>query len=98
MPKNKNTHVGSDVFADLKKNLKSPSFKEEYQKARLQIAIGQAARAIAKQNNLSVRGLAEKMQASPAQVERLFTDKNVTIDTLAKFAAATGKTVSVHFK
>ncbi|MCP5468835.1 MAG: helix-turn-helix transcriptional regulator [Deltaproteobacteria bacterium] len=83
---------------DLRKNLKSVTFKEEYEKARLQLAIGQATRKIAKQKSLSVRTLAEKMNASPAQVERLFNDKNVTMDTLTKFAIATGKTLSIHFE
>ncbi len=94
----KNIHIGSDVLADLKKRLKSPIFKEEYERARLQLAIGKEARKIAREKKMTVRHLAQKMHASPAQVERLFNDQNVTLDTLAKFAVATGKTVSVEFK
>lgn len=98
MKKKKNPHVGSDVLKDLQKKLKKPEFRKEYEAARLHLAVGQAARKIAEKKSLSVRLLAKKMQASPAQVERLFQDKNVTLDTLAKFAVATGKSVHIDFK
>lgn len=98
MPKKNNPHIGSDVLADMDKKLKDPEFKREYEKARLQLAIGSMVRRISQQKKLSIRALAKKMHASPAQIERLFADKNVSLDTLAKFAAATGKTVSVKFR
>src|SRR5687768_12297750 len=91
MARKKNSRIGSDVMEDLKERLKSKSFKEKFEKQRLKVAVGQMVRRIAKEKKLSIRDLASRMDSSVSQVQRLFEDKNVSVSTLTKFAAATGK-------
>ena len=98
MTKKKNPHIGSDFKDLLNEELKDPEFKREFEKARLRIAVGAMVRRIAKQKKLSVRILAKKMRSSPSQVQRLLEDRNISLDTLAKFAAATGKEITVNMR
>lgn len=55
-------------------------------------------RRILKHKKMSLRALAKKMDSSVSQVQRLIQDDNVSLDTLARFAAATGSNVSVQIK
>jgi len=94
----KNEHVGSDVMEDLKKRLKDEKFKTKFEKQRLKVSIGQMVKRIAKEKKLSIRQLAEKMHSSVSQIQRLIEDRNVSLETLVKFANATGKKLEIKFK
>jgi len=91
-------HVGSDFQDFLQEKLKSPSFRRGFEKARLNIVVGSMVRRILKHKKMSLRALAKKMDSSVSQVQRLIQDDNVSLDTLARFAAATGSKVSVQIK
>lgn len=91
-------HIGSKFDDFLKKELKNPEFKEEYEKVRMHLSIGKKVRKIAKREGLTVRSLAEKMDTSISQVNRLMTDANVSLETLSRFAAATGSKLNVELR
>ena len=91
-------YVGSDFQHFLQERLKNPSFRREFEKARLNIVVGSMVRRILKHKKMSLRALAKKMDSSVSQVQRLIQDDNVSLDTLARFAAATGSKVSVQIK
>ena len=95
---NINPHRGSSFYDHLKDELKDPEFRREFEKARAEIMIGQMVRRIVKQKRLSIRQLARKMRSSISQVQRLMKDANVSIEALARFAAATGKRLSIQIK
>lgn len=94
----KNPHKGADFSDFLKEELKDPAFRREFEKARLNLTVGATVRRIMKHHKLSVRALAKRMQSSVSQVQRLLDDENVSLETLAKFAAATGKKLSVEIE
>lgn len=94
----KNPHKGSSFSDFLKEELKDPAFRREFEKAVAEIRIGQMVRRIVKQKKLSIRGLAKRMQTSISQVQRLMNDANVSVEALARFAAATGKKLSIDLK
>lgn len=98
MKKKSNPHVGSDFKDFLAEQLKSPAFRREFEKARLNLSVGATVRRIMRHHKLSVRALAKRMQSSVSQVQRLLDDENVSLETLAKFAAATGKKLSVEIE
>jgi len=93
-----NPHRGSSFNDHLREELKDPEFRREFEKARAEIVIGQMVRRIVKQKRLTIRQLAKRMKSSVSQVQRLMSDANVSIDALAKFAAATGKKLSIQLK
>lgn len=93
-----NPHRGSSFSNFLKEELKDPEFAREFQKVTAEIMIGQMVRRIVKQKRLSIRQLAKRMRSSVSQVQRLMSDANVSIDALARFAAATGKKLSIQIK
>lgn len=93
-----NPHRGSSFSDFLKEELKDPEFRREFQKATAEIMIGQMVRRIVKQKRLSIRQLARRMRSSISQVQRLMSDANVSVDALARFAAATGKKLSIQLK
>jgi transcriptional regulator with XRE-family HTH domain len=78
--------------------LRDPGFRREFERVTAELMIGQEVRRIAKQKRLSVRQLAKRMGTSVSQVQRLMNDANVSIDALARFAAATGKRLSIALK
>ena len=93
--KKTNPHRGSSFSDFLRDELKDPAFRREFEKVAAELMIGQEVRRIAKQKRLSVRQLAKRMKTSISQVQRLMNDANVSIDALARFAAATGKRLSI---
>lgn len=98
MKKRTNKHMGTKLDDYLKVRLKKKSFKDKFEKERLNVSVGQMVQRIAKKNNLSIRALAKKMGSSLSQVQRLMEDKNVTLNTLKKFADATGKKLEIVLK
>lgn len=93
-----NPHRGSRFSDFLKEELRDREFAREFQKATAEIMIGQMVRRIVKQKRLSIRQLARRMRSSVSQVQRLMSDANVSVDALARFAAATGKKLSIQLK
>ncbi len=93
-----NPHRGSSFSEFLKEELKDPGFRREFQKATTELMVGQMVRRIIKQKKLSVRQLARKMKSSVSQVQRLMNDENVSIEALSRFAAATGKKLSIDLE
>lgn len=93
-----NPHRGSSFYDHLKDELKDPEFRRGFEKARAEIMLGQLIRRIVKQQRLSIRQLAKRMKSSVSQVQRLMSDANVSIEALAKFAAATGKKLTIQLK
>ena len=93
-----NKHIGSSFGDFLKTKLTHEEFKREYEKARLNIAIGETVKRILKEQKLSIRKLAKEMKSSASQVQRLLDDQNISFDTLAKFAAATGTKIEINIK
>lgn len=93
-----NPHRGSSFSDFLKEELKDPEFRREFEKVTTELLIGQAVRRIAKEQRLSIRQLAKRMRTSVSQVQRLMNDANVSIEALARFAAATGKRLSVELR
>lgn len=96
--KKANPHRGSSFSEFLKEELKDPEFRREFERATAEILIGQTVRRIAKEKGLSIRKLAARMKTSISQVRRLMTDANVTVEALARFAAATGKRLSIQLR
>lgn len=93
-----NPRRGSSFLDFLHDELKDSDFRREFEKVAAELMIGQEVRRIAKQKHLSVRQLAKRMRTSISQVQRLMNDANVSIDALARFAAATGKRLSIALK
>lgn len=98
MMSTKNPHKGSRFSDLLKEELKDPVFRREFEKAATEIKIGQMVRRIVKQSKLSMRQLAKRMGTSLSQLQRLMNDENVSLESLARFAAATGKRLSINLK
>lgn len=98
MKKTSHKHAGSDFKDFLNDKRGDPSFNREFVKARLNLSLGAMIRRIMKHKKLSIRALAKKMKSSVSQVQRLLNDENVNIETLTKFAAATGKKLSIDLK
>lgn len=96
--KKTNPHRGSSFADFLAKDLKDPKFQREFSKATTELLVGQTVRRIAKEKRLSVRELARRMKTSISQVLRLMNDANVSIEALARFAAATGKRLCIELK
>lgn len=96
--KKTNPHRGSSFADFLGKDLKDPKFQREFAKATTELLVGQTVRRIAKEKRLSVRELARRMKTSISQVLRLMNDANVSIEALARFAAATGKRLCIELK
>lgn len=96
--KQTNPHRGSSFSDFLKDELKDPDLRREFEKITAELLIGQEVRRIAKEKRLSIRQLAKRMRTSISQVQRLMNDANVSIDALARFAAATGKRLSIELK
>lgn len=94
----KNPRLGSKFSSFLKKELKASVFREQFDKVRLQLAIGDKARQIALKKGLSIRVLARRMETSVSQVTRLMNDKNISLETLSRFAAATGAKLNVELR
>lgn len=93
----KSSHIGTDALSYLDSRLRSDSFRKKFEATRLKIALGMRARGIARNMRLSVRQLAKRMDSSASQVQRLLENKNVSIATLVKFAAATGRRLEIEF-
>lgn len=93
-----NPHRGSSFSDFLKEELKEPEFRREFGKVTTELLIGQEVRRIAKEKRLSIRQLAKRMKTSISQVQRLMNDANVSIEALARFAAATGKRLYIELK
>lgn len=98
MKKTSKKHLGSDFKGFLDEKLKDASFKREYEKTRLNLSLSVMVRRIMKHKKLSIRTLAKRMKSSVSQVQRLLSDENINLDTLAKFAAVTGKKLSINLK
>ena len=96
--KKTNPHRGSSFSDFLQDELRDPDFRREFEKVTAELMIGQAVRRIAKQKRLSIRQLAKRMKTSVSQVQRLMSNANVSIDSLARFAAATGKRLLIELK
>ena len=93
-----NPHRGASFGDFLAGELKDRDFKREFEKVTTELLVGQEVRRIAKEKHLSIRELAKRMRTSLSQVQRLMNDANVSIDALARFAAATGKRLSIELK
>ena len=94
----KNKHYGSKLSDLIRGELKDANFRRAYEKARLDLEVGEMVRHITKQKKLSIRQLAKKMNTDASLVRRLMENKNVTLSTLAKFSAATGKKIQIYFE
>lgn len=93
-----NPHIGGDALKDIDSWLKNDEFRAEYERVRQQITVDVAVKRIMKHQKWTVRTLAKKMGTSLSQVQRLTEGKNVTIDTLSKFAAATNSEFKINLK
>lgn len=96
--KKNNPHRGSSFSDFLRSELKDPDFRREFERVTAELLIGQEVRRITKEKRLSIRQLAKRMRTSISQVQRLMNDANVSIDALARFAAATGKRLSIELR
>lgn len=94
----KNPHKGSSFSDFLKEELRDSAFRREFEKATAEIRIGQMVRRIVKQRKISIRQLAKRMKTSVSQVQRLMNDANVSVEALARFAAAMGKKLLINLK
>lgn len=94
----KNPYRGTNLNDFLKEEFKDPKIKKGAEEMRLKLAVGRMVRNIAKQQRLSIRLIAKKMGGSLSQVQRLMNDENVNLDTLTKFAIATGKKLYIEMK
>lgn len=97
--RNKNHHWGRSVDQVLKDKLKDKSFREAYVRARAELELAHAMRTIMAQRKISIRALARRMNSSVSQVQRLMDDriKSFNVDTLVRFAAATGRKLHIEF-
>ena len=86
----KNPYRGSKLEDFLKEEFRDPEIRKGAEQMRLKLAVGRMVRRIAKQKKLTIRALAKRMGGSISQIQRLMNDENVNLDTLSKFAVATG--------
>ena len=94
----KNPYRGTNLDDFLKEEFKNPAIKKGAEQMRLKLLVGQMVRRIVKQQKLSFRSLAKRMGGSISQIQRLMSDENINLDTLAKFAVATGKKLHIEIK
>lgn len=92
------SHIGGDVLKDIDGWLENDEFRLVYERVRQNITVDLAVKRIMAHQNWTVRALAKTMGTSLSQVQRLMEGKNVTIDTLAKFAAATESDLEINLE
>lgn len=98
MKSRKNLYRGSNLDDFLKEEFRNPDIKKGAEEMRLRLAVGRMVRKITKQQRLSFRSLAKRMGGGISQIQRLMNDENINLDTLAKFAVATGKKLRIELK
>lgn len=82
----------------LKKNLKDPEFKDEYQLLEKEFSIAQEILRLRKKRNLTQKELAELIGSSQPAIARLEsgTYTNVSLSFLRKVASALGAETEIH--
>ncbi len=94
--KKANPHEGTHLADYLRKEYKKPNIRRGAEKMRVQLAVGRMIRRVLKQQKMSLRELARRMGGSISQAQRLLNDDNVNLETLTKFAMATGKDLKIE--
>ncbi len=80
----------------LKKNLKNPKFKAEWDKLRFRSHVINLLVDLRHENNLTQKALADKLGASQAVISRIENGNvNIGIDFLSKIAKTFGKDISI---
>ena len=97
----KNPYLGSHFRTLLKKELKDPEFRKEYNLACARIKLQLRINELRKKKNLSIRQLAKRMGTSGTQIQRLLdteTDKDFRLGTLLRISQALGKELVIDFR
>ena len=94
MAKKTNPHTGS-LFEDF---LKEEGIHEEVQAAAVKKVLAVKLEQAMKENNLSKKAMADRMQTSRSQLDRLLDPENeaVTLQTMSRAAAAVGLSLEIH--
>jgi len=96
IPPEKRKHLDFDVW--MKKMLKDPKFKEEYDKLEPEFAVIQAMIDARVKKSLTQKQLAEKMGTTQSAISRLEKGNvSPTVDFLKKLAEATDSRLDIRF-
>jgi len=97
----KNLHLGSNFRTFLKKQLKDPELRKEYDLAKARLKLQLKIQALAKKKGLSIRALAHRMGTSGTQIQRLLdteSDKDFRLGTLLRISQVLGKELVIEFR
>ncbi len=97
----KNPHRGTDFKAYLKKHLKDPEYRREYELAQARLKLQLQIQQLTKKKGLSIRQLARKVGTSGTQIQRLLDTESETdfrLGTLLRISQALGKELVIGFR
>ncbi len=97
----KNPHMGENFRTYLKRELKNPAYRREYELARARLKLQIKIQEAAKRKNLSIRQLAKRMGTSGTQIQRLLdtkSGKDFRLGTLVGISQALGKELVIDFR
>jgi len=97
----KNPHMGENFRTYLKKALKDPEHRKDYELARARLKLQLKIQELAKKKHLSIRQLAKRMGTSGTQIQRLLdteSDKDFRLGTLIGISHALGKELVIDFR
>jgi DNA-binding Xre family transcriptional regulator len=94
MAKKSNPRSGSSLDDFLKED----GIRDEVQTAAIKKVLAVKLEAAMKENNLSKKAMADRMQTSRSQLDRLLDPENeaVTLQTMSRAAAALGLSLEIH--
>ena len=95
----RNAYIGRSVDNVLHEKLKDKGFREAYLKTRAELDLAREMKSVLVRKKIGLRALARRMRTSISQVQRLTDDqiKSFNVDTLVRFAVATGTKLQIGF-
>lgn len=95
----RNPYIGRSVDKVLHEKMKNEDFRESYLKTRAELDLAREMKSILARKKIGLRALARRMHTSVSQAQRLTDDrvKSFNLDTLVRFAVATGTKLQIGF-
>lgn len=95
----RNPYIGRTVGKVLHEKLKNKEFQKAYLKTRAELDLAREMKLILMRKKIGLRALARRMRTSISQAQRLTDEhiKSFNVDTLVRFAVATGTKLQIGF-
>lgn len=97
--KKRNPYIGRTVDKALHEQMKDADFRKAYLETRAELDLVREIKSIMVRKKIGLRALARLMRTSISQVQRLTDEqiKSFNVDTLVRFAVATGTKLQIGF-